>query len=246
MADQNLEARVKSNEDVLHRVKDMLDQIDADRAKAKAKEANEAWTKQAAISLVVIAVLSATAVQRSGSYSGRSAKHINASIYNQVSAGDQWGFFQSKSTKGHIYELGIDLVQGLGHGGGPEQDRLLAEMREKSKRYDLEKTPISEQAKKFERLRDDERAAADEDAQLGGKLGIAVMIFQASIAIASICLVMKKKPLWFVSLAFGTAATAWMFYVLFFFHLPPRPPTIGEKPAVTAPATAGAPTAQSP
>ena len=67
-----------TNEELIVKVNELLAVELADKQKAKAKEASEAWTKSAAISLVVIAVLGATAVQRSGSLGSRSLKHLNA------------------------------------------------------------------------------------------------------------------------------------------------------------------------
>ncbi|MDB6027980.1 MAG: hypothetical protein JWM68_4203, partial [Verrucomicrobiales bacterium] len=45
-------------------------------------------------------------------------------------------------------------------------------------------------------------------------MGDVVGLFQISIALASICLVTKKKPLWFISMFVGLIASGWMFYVI--------------------------------
>jgi len=44
-------------------------------------------------------------------------------------------------------------------------------------------------------------------------MGLAVSIFQISIAMGSICLVTKKKWLWYVSLLLAAAATVQMLVV---------------------------------
>lgn len=202
-----------TNEELIVKVNELLDEGLADRAKAKAKEASEAWTKSAAISLVLVAVLGATAVQRSGSFGSRSLKHLNAAIYHQVEASNQWSFFQAKSTKANIYELGAEEVRAMAPGA--EQAKALAEIGGRAQRYRQEQEPIKLEATRLEKLRDDENLAAQENGEAGAKLGLAVLSFQVAVALGSICIVTKKKMLWYATLALAAVATAQMFYVLF-------------------------------
>jgi len=44
-------------------------------------------------------------------------------------------------------------------------------------------------------------------------MGTAIAIFQIAIAMGSICLVTKKRPLWYLALAFASLATAQMIQV---------------------------------
>ena|GEM_PF-5852606 len=66
-------------------------------------------------------------------------------------------------------------------------------LKSKIARYDKEKAAISEKAK------DD-------------KMGLSVSLFQIAIAIGSICLAIRKKSSWFISLSITTAATVQMIY----------------------------------
>jgi hypothetical protein len=190
-------------------------------AKAKAdadKAAAEKWTKLAGVSLVVIAVLAATAVQKSGSYGSAAAKHTNQSIYIEVKATDQWAYYQSKSTKAHMFLLGAELVEHLGP-NGPEELRMIEEVMKKQRKYEAEKEDVRKEAEKLEKERDVERNLAAENAEAGSKLGRAVTGYQMSIAIASVGLVVKRKSLWMISLLVGLIATGWMVYCMFF-HAP--------------------------
>jgi len=208
----------ENQEELLRRTNQLLGELDSDRQKAKAKEASEAWTKTAAVSLVFVAVITALAVQKSTSFGSRSMKHVNQSIFLQVKATDQWSFFQAKSTKAHVFELGSDLIESLGNNDDAEK-KAVAAMASKSQKYDKEKEDIKKDAETFEKQRDDERALADENAALGGKLGNSVLGFQIAIALSSIGLVMKRKPLWFASLAIAASATGWLVWCLM--HAPP-------------------------
>jgi len=58
------------------------------------------------------------------------------------------------------------------------------------------------------------RQAADTAAAHGGGMGLVVSVYQIAIAVGSICLVTKRKPLWYVSLALALVATARMLAVL--------------------------------
>ena len=63
----------ENQEELLRRTNQLLGELDSDRQKAKAKEASEAWTKTAAVSLVFVAVITALAVQKSTSFGSRVA-----------------------------------------------------------------------------------------------------------------------------------------------------------------------------
>ncbi len=59
------------------------------------------------------------------------------------------------------------------------------------------------------------RQVADEASRKGGGMGLAVSLFSVAIAMSSICLVTKKKPLWFLSvllalIAIGEMARVWV------------------------------------
>ena len=49
----------------------------------------------------------------------------------------------------------------------------------------------------------------------GASAGIAVLLFQVAVALASICIVSKKKALWFTALAIAAIGGAQMLYALY-------------------------------
>ena len=51
---------------------------------------------------------------------------------------------------------------------------------------------------------------------LGGQMGLAATLFQVGIAVGGVCLVMKKKELWYISLSLAALATLQMIRVLYF------------------------------
>ena len=191
--------------------------LKADRAAQKDKEQREAWTKYTSLSIVVLAVLAAVATQWAGKYSSRTLVSLNQVTIHQAEASDQWSFFQAKSIKQNLYELSRDQLQKTGGAPDPALAKALETMNTKIAGYAKDKEDIMKKAKALEAERDLARSAADDSSRHGSGMGMAVSIFQISIALGSICLVVKKKPLWYLALVFGAAATAEMFNVWYGF-----------------------------
>lgn len=187
-------------------IEEFLVELRADRQAAKDQEQREAWTKYATLSIVGIAVLAAVASQLGGGYSSSTMASLNEATYYQTQASDQWSFFQSKSIKQSISEN--ELADAIRASDTAQAEKL----KSKIARYDKEKAEISEKAKGFEKQRDDYRAASIRSSAKDDKMGLSVSLFQIAIAVGSICLVIKKKSSWYISLAIAAAATVQMIY----------------------------------
>ena len=68
---------------------------------------------------------------------------------------------------------------------------------------DKDKAEIKDKAEGLEKVRDDA-------SKRSGSLGLAISYFTVAIASASICMVTKKKPLWFVAMAMAVVAIVQM------------------------------------
>jgi Tfp pilus assembly protein PilE len=183
-------------------ITEYLGELRAERVAAKEKEAREAWTRQAGVSVVVVAVLAAIATQWGGKYTTRTLTALNDATFLQAKASDQWAFYQAKSIKQTMYAATADS----------RDDAAATAQRQNVARYEQEKNEIKAQATAFEAQRDKARADAANWSRKGGGLGIAIAVFQIGIAIASVSMITKKKGLWVVALALGAAATAQMAY----------------------------------
>ena len=194
------------NEHELKELKEFVAALKTDREATKEKERREGWTKYTSLSIVFIAVLAAIASQRGGGCSSRTLKSLNDATFNQASASDQWSFFQAKSIKQSLAEMELDRFQ-RDSSVPPEQvDKAKARIQ----RYEKEKAEISAKAKDFEVRRDRAREDAAQASLQGGAYSLSVSIFQIAIAIGSICLVMKRKPLWYLALILAAGAAAQM------------------------------------
>jgi hypothetical protein len=197
----------------LAELKTFIADLKQDRAAQKEKEHREAWTKYTAVSLVFIAVLAAVATQWSGKYSGKVLVELNNSTYKQAQASDQWSYYQAKSIKQNLYEAVSEVAGKSAATNGEHETQALAAFNAKVAKYEAEKKEIKQKAEDLEKERDDSRSVATSASEKGGGMGLAIAIFQISIALASICMVTKKRPLWYVSLALAALATARMIFV---------------------------------
>ena len=177
-------------------LKQFIIDLKADRAATKEKELREAWTKYVSLTVVIIAVFAAVATQWSGKYSSRTQM-------SQAQASDQWSFYQAKSIKQHLVETTLAQMKRGGDTNDVELARTVKKLSDDLARYDKEKADIKAKAEGLEKVR-------DEASKRSGKLGQAISYFTVAIASASICMVTKKKPLWFVAIILSVLAIVQM------------------------------------
>jgi len=192
----------------IQELKGFIADLKSDRAAQKDKEARESWTRYTSLSIVFLAVLAAIATQWSGKYSSRVLASLNDATFYQAKASDQWSFYQAKSIKQNLYELTREEM--AAQPGGQERAQAFTT---KITQYEADKKQIKTEAEQLEKQRDAARAEATTNSRLGGGMSSAVALFQISIALGSISLLTKKKPLWFLSMAIGVAATIKMVLV---------------------------------
>jgi hypothetical protein len=141
-----------------------------------------------AITAAVLAVLAAL-----GSLlSGRAA---NQAILKQSEASDQWAYFQSKSTKGHIYEVGREIVSALSAKPGetkPSLDRFEQQM----SKYDKEKEEIRANAEELQQ-------ESKHEFLQHHYYSLGVASFQVGIVLASISILVRHRATWWLSLLGG-------------------------------------------
>ncbi len=187
----------------LKELKEFVAEIKADRVAQKEKEKRESWTKYTSLTIVILAVLSAIAAQWAGKFSGRVLVNLNDSTFHQTKASDQWSFYQAKSIKQNLYEIERDRLKNDAHADPKVMEKIEA----KIQKYDKEKADVMAEAKKLEELREKARDVATTASHQGGEMGLSISLFSISIAMGSICLVVKKRWLWYVAIFLGTAAT---------------------------------------
>ncbi len=199
----------------LNELKELVAAIKADHQAQKEKEKRDAWTKYVSLSMICLAVLAAVATQRGGGYSTATIKKLNEATYNQSLASDQWAYFQAKGIKQSIAEEEHDRLTQPGAAAEAKQlDALVA----KIKKYDDEKKQITDKATGYETERDQAWKLATGPkgfSEKSGGMGLAITLFQIAIALGGMCLVVKKRWLWVLSLGTGCVATGQMLRVFY-------------------------------
>ena len=99
-------------------------------------------------------------------------------------------------------------------GGATIEPKVLAGLTAKVDRYDSEKKAITKEAHAFEAKRNTARALATYSADCGREMGLSTTFFQIAIALGGVCLVVKKRWLWYVSMGIGALASVQMLKVL--------------------------------
>jgi len=196
-------------------LKEFIVDLKADRAATKDKEKRDAWTKYVSLSVVMIAVIAAIAAQWGGKYSSRVLSQLNDATFNQTLASDQWAYYEAKSIKLKSYEIARDILAHSVNAADPETVKQIKNYEDTVVRYQKEQKDIEAKAHDLEAKREAARNNATFASQKGGRMGLAISFFSVAVALASICLVTKKKPLWFGALILaGIAITemvlAWL------------------------------------
>ena len=195
----------------LDELKALVATLKADQQAQREKEKRDAWTKYVSLSLICLAVLAAIVTQRGAGYSSATMKQLNEATFNQAEASDQWAFYQAKGIKQSLYELELERSA---NNASPTDPKALAAIATKVTRYEGEKKDIMKEAKGLEARRDTARSLATTAANLGRAMGLATTFFQIAIALGGVCLVVKKRWLWYFSLGLGALATVQMLRVL--------------------------------
>lgn len=172
-------------------IADLIKAIHEDRLAAKQKEKRESWTKVVSLMVVALAVVTAYGSLKAGGYSSRV-------LLNQALLSDTWAYFQAKSIKRSLAEMEARMAGTDGQ----------AEAKQRADKYQSEQDEIQRVAKRYE-------ANRDEAAKHGPPLGTAIAALQIAIALASVCLITKRKSLWAASAALGLVGVAYLVYGLF-------------------------------
>jgi len=146
------------------------------------EEGKEKWVLFVALSTALIAVLAAITGLLAG-------EHADEAMLSQLRASDQWAYYQAKGIKSETLNETSKIMLALGKAPiAGDQDKI--------KENKKEQAEIKEKATE----------AQNESNMHVGKHSIfarGVTLFQISIAIGAISIIVKRRSLWFVSMGFA-------------------------------------------
>ncbi len=122
----------------------------------------------------------------------------NEAAIKKTEASDQWNFYQAKSSKQNLAELGATLT--TGEAGG----RLPAPRPSATRRR---RTTIMTEAKELEKASKDADAQSEASMHVHHRWAQAMTLIQIAIALAAITLLTRQK--WLQWMAYGAGWAAW-------------------------------------
>ncbi|MFI5196601.1 MAG: DUF4337 domain-containing protein [Chitinophagales bacterium] len=158
------------------------------------EDKKEKWLLWLPATTVLFAVCATLSTFKGGGFS-------NKSVLNQAKASDQWAFYQAKSIKSYLSEmqkenLELDLYGLKDTAYTSELKKRINSYQDKIKKYSTEKDEITRLAKDLEAQQVESKKHAD-------AFGMGVIFLQISILLSSIGALVKKSPLWYLSIVVG-------------------------------------------
>jgi heme/copper-type cytochrome/quinol oxidase subunit 4 len=154
-----------------------------------AKHSGERWIMGVALSSALLAALAAVGSLQAG-------HHANEAMISQITAANQWSYFQSKSIKESQLKSKLEILEAL-------DKPPTATDTDKLKEYKNDKEKIQTTAEEKEKESQHELKTHQIFAR-------SVTLFQIAISIGAISVLTKRPKFWFVSLGLGVTG-------LFFF-----------------------------
>lgn len=162
---------------------------------------------QLAVMTAILATLGAIFSYMAGSTQAEAGLLKNDAAIRKTEASNQWNYYQAKSSKQNMSELGLELVD----------EPRKAKFEEKIKRYESEKKQIKVAAEKLEKESVDFDEQSEAQMHLHHRWAQATTVLQISIAMAAMALLTKRR--WLEKAVFVMSFLGLILGGLAFFHL---------------------------
>jgi len=149
-----------------------------------------------AVVTAILSTVGALFAYQAGATQNEALLHKNEAAIRKTEASDQWNFYQAKSSKQNLAELGAVLAT------GDQAARYKSEV----DRYNKEKQDIMAEAKKLEARSAQLELQSEASMHVHHRWAQAMTLIQISIALAAITLLTRSRGLQYVS--YGVAAVS--------------------------------------
>jgi hypothetical protein len=160
-----------------------------------------------AVMTAIFATIGAMFGYMAGATQNEALIYKNEAAIRKTEASDQWNFYQAKSSKQNLAELGSTLTS------GEQQARYLSEVA----RYKKEKEEIMPEAKKLEEEAKSAEAKSEASMHVHHRWAQAMTLIQIAIALAAITILTRNRGLQYV--AYGVGGVAAIVGALAFAHV---------------------------
>ena len=149
-----------------------------------------------AVMTAIFATIGAMFGYMGGATQNDALMYKNEAAIRKTEASDQWNFYQAKSSKQNLAELGAALTT------GDQQARYQSEIA----RYKKEKEEIMPEAKKLEQQSKEAEERSEASMHVHHRWAQAMTLIQIAIALAAITILTRNKGLQYIS--YGVAAVS--------------------------------------
>jgi len=156
-----------------------------------AEHPQDAFSGRIAVMTAIFATLGAMMGYMGGHTQNAALIYKNEAAIRKTEASDQWNFYQAKSSKQNLSELGAVLATGA------DAERYRGEV----ERYKKEKVDIEKDARKLEAQSKEAEAKSEESLHEHHRWAQATTLIQVSIALAAITLLTRSRGLQYLSYA---------------------------------------------
>jgi hypothetical protein len=161
-----------------------------------AAQSGDRFAGRIAVMTAIFATLGALFGYLGGATQNEALLYKNEAAIKKTEASDQWNFYQAKSSKQNLAELGASLAT-------PE---VADKYRKEAERYGTEKVAIMKDAKALEAASKEAEAKSDAAMHVHHRWAQAMMLIQIAISLAAITLLTRNKGLHVAS--YGVAVGA--------------------------------------
>jgi len=163
-----------------------------------AAHSSDRFSSRIAVMTAILATVGAFFGYMAGATQNDALMFKNDSAIRRTEASDQWNFYQAKSSKQNLAELGGVLATGA------DAERFKAEV----ERYRKEKDEIMAQAREREKLSQELEAKSEASMHVHHRWAQAMTLIQIAIALAAITLLTRSRGLLVVSCTVAAASSA--------------------------------------
>jgi len=172
-----------------------------------AAHSGDPFAGRVAVMTAIFATIGALFGYMAGATQNDALLFKNEAAIRKTEASDQWNFYQAKSSKQNLAELGATLT------AGEQQAKFVGEV----DRYKKEKEVIMANAKKLEAASKEAEAKSEASMHVHHRWAQAMTLIQIAIALAAITILTRQKAMGLG--AIGVATGSIVLGVLAWFHM---------------------------
>jgi hypothetical protein len=197
-----------------HELNEKLNEIHEahEDAHSEGDHAEATWLRWVSLTTGLLAVIAAIGALLSGSLVNEALDEKNTAVLKQEQASDQWAYYQAKGIKGNTAAQTAAILTAL-----PSKADSAERYNAEAEQYKKEQDQIQNKARKLEKERDEKLTVSEKLMHRHHTFSYSVTFTQIAIALSAIAALMRRKPIWYISLAAG--AVGLIFFVLGFLPL---------------------------